>query len=339
MGVNPETIPIIAPLEFNPTAAFGPWFAGCATDILLMGVIIALAVEYWKVYAPDDRRRVKTLVATSMILSFLKSISVSATVWHKVIWGWGNYRAALTSTPWYAAIDPLFNTGISLIAQVFFLFRLRALLKGRIWTAALGLIVAFMILECVGHVIICVEIFYHDSWGSVRIYEEAEIVGMTGMIGTDVLLTISLCYTLLRSKTGVARTDSLITKLILLTLTTALLPTVADSIKIGIYLSLLGRTSSWITFSIIQSKLYTLSMLITLTVRNMLRKSEVVILPTSFELRDTVPSTRVKPTSNTGGNVTSAPRRSGGHSSSKVLACSSRVGHLWDHADLQEPYG
>ena len=93
-----------------------------------------------------------------------------------------------------------------------------------------------------------------------------------------------MCYSLFKSKTGVARTDSLINKLILISWSTALLPSVADIVKIALFFRYLRKSSSFITcvptfpldfqlpveadwtfrFALMEGKLYTLSMLITL---------------------------------------------------------------------------
>ncbi|KAH7098036.1 hypothetical protein BKA62DRAFT_814164 [Auriculariales sp. MPI-PUGE-AT-0066] len=274
-------------LSFDSAEAFGPWFVGSAMDLVLLGLIIALVIEYWRSSAVTDRCRVKALATASGFLSLLRSISVQATLWHKLVTGWGNVLMAETSTPWYAAIDPIFNgAGPAALVEI-----MRLMQRGTkiVWDTPGSAMELADHDDLTVHACETVQIFQIRAHVAVELAKNAELAANIGKISSDVLITASLCFSLFKSRVGIARTDGVLIKLIHLTWATALLPTICAIITVSLYFRYLLKSSSWITFDLMESKLYTLSMLITLNMRNVIRGSQVEPTPNlhTFELRDT----------------------------------------------------
>ncbi|KAH7093981.1 hypothetical protein BKA62DRAFT_834424 [Auriculariales sp. MPI-PUGE-AT-0066] len=258
----------LPPPTFRPDKAFGPWFVGMVVEVLLTGAAVSMAIDYWRMYALEDRKIIKSLVLSSIALCIAKSMQACAMLWHKLIDGFASYMMAKTSSPWYARIDPAFAISIILIAQTFFLLRLNSLLKN-VWRYALIPICLAMVCSFAGHVAITVQMFRmtgkHESWSYV-------------------VICSCFCFILSKSKTGMARTDSLVSRLVLLAWTTALLPAVCDLCKLTTYLVFGTKSSAFIAFSLSLPKLYTVAMLVTLNLRAALRTEEKFHISTDYQL-------------------------------------------------------
>ncbi|KAH7096150.1 hypothetical protein BKA62DRAFT_783652 [Auriculariales sp. MPI-PUGE-AT-0066] len=218
---------------------------------------------YWQM----DRRVIRGLVLASLLLALVKSFQISALIWHKLITGFSSYQIAVTSTPWYAELLPLSNVLEVLTAQSFFLLRLNDLLSYR-WRWVLLFIVMGMLVSLAWHIALIVSSTRGGGYDQIRITQQAELASAVSLVVTNIAITTCCCmHHLIIAKTGIKKADTLISKLIRLSWTTGAIPCICDIIKLGLYFDFLGHSASFIAFSIVEPKLYTLAMMINLNTR------------------------------------------------------------------------
>ncbi|KAL0960625.1 hypothetical protein HGRIS_005656 [Hohenbuehelia grisea] len=96
-------------------------------------------------------------------------------------------------------------------------------------------------------------------------------VGLGSAAACDIIIAMSLCFYLTRSRTGFKRTDSLITTLIAYSLTTGLITSVIASVAV-ITFAIMPTNFIWLSFFWILGKCYVNSFLAALNSRDSLRE-------------------------------------------------------------------
>ncbi|KAI9444546.1 hypothetical protein H4582DRAFT_1909655 [Lactarius indigo] len=119
----------------------------------------------------------------------------------------------------------------------------------------------------------CVTSFQEEKFSKLPKYMGLMIAQMSAAATADVLITGPLLYYLKKSKvTGIRRTNSLINRLIVWTVNTALLTGVVETAQMISWVSA-TKTLIFLPFHLILAKLYTCSMLAMLNGRRGLRQT------------------------------------------------------------------
>ncbi|KAF9468824.1 hypothetical protein BDZ94DRAFT_1152791, partial [Collybia nuda] len=231
---------------------------------------------------------IKSLVGAVWVFDTIHQGLISHTVYHYVITNYGK-PAMLNNMVWY--LEVLFNGFIGLLVQGFLALRVWRLSNQKIWL--IGVIVRFSFWVCT-----------QSSWNtsSMRLTTWVQLSKLKGLSMTvnvlaaaaDVLIAASLCYFLQCSRTGFKKSDTMISKLILFTVSTGLLTSIC---AIASLVSILfwGDTLIYVAFYF----MYSNSVLATLNARQAIRELGEDSEDLSFSLQPTFSK------SGTGGRIKS----------------------------------
>ncbi|KZV80267.1 hypothetical protein EXIGLDRAFT_845703 [Exidia glandulosa HHB12029] len=263
--------PIPAPhiLEMS----LGPWLWGPIADLILMGAIVHMVIDYWSRYRESDGKVYKSLVFLVLIFNLLKSFQAIGQLWWKFVIHFGDMYTVMFISPWYVQLDPFTVQMCNILAQLFFSIRLYRLLGGLRWL--LVPLVPSILMGLVGHIIMSVQAFNLTTVTDLQVFQTSMYVGLVGVMSADILITVSTSWYLLHSKTGFSRTDNLIFRLLHSTWITAALPSLSEFFNLIFYLTLVKKGDSlFMGFSYMSPKLYGVSMLYTLNSRQNFRSNE-----------------------------------------------------------------
>ncbi|KAJ7507868.1 hypothetical protein B0H11DRAFT_147767 [Mycena galericulata] len=246
-------------IDLNKT--FGALLIGVIAAVLLYGVTCVQAFYYFNNY--QDGLWAKTLVAVLWVLETVHSIFGCHAIYFFVITNYGN-PASLAKATWSAILTLLVSSFIMLLVHLFYAKRVWHMSRGNIFLTAL------IVMFALGHsgmgFVIAVRAF--------ELQDFAAFVKITGVVDsalslavvTDVLIAATLSYYLHTSRSGLARTDSLINRLLVYTINNGILTSAFDIITL---FQVTAEAHNLIFLAVFQvvGSLYTNSMLATLNSR------------------------------------------------------------------------
>ncbi|KAF7300994.1 Saposin B-type domain-containing protein [Mycena indigotica] len=268
-----ETIP---PLD----GLLGAAEIGGVVGTFLFGIGTLQTFNYFQDY-PSDGPILKTAVAILWFLELAHSIST----WH------GLYSINVTfygqlghllNPPQSLAISILFTGLVIPLVQTFYALRIRSL-SGR-WsiTAICSVLTSLRFVFSM----VLMSLFLHSAGFTVlhtdiKIYWVFTLVASLGPT-VDIITATSLCYLLWQKRTGstrIASTRRIVDDLILWTVETTAITCLAGIMQLIMFLTRDDLT--WITFYLLQPKLFSNSMLASLNNRKKLRSKNTIITVSS----------------------------------------------------------
>ncbi|KAJ8469624.1 hypothetical protein ONZ45_g16830 [Pleurotus djamor] len=240
-------------------------------DCFLFGITLSQTVVYFRQY-PNDKAILRYLVWFSLIVDTFHMVMVA-----EVVHFWYIYcrlperYEGLPSFHWALGASIIGTYLITSAVQCLYILRVSALNGAKAVIIALS---ALSILQLV---------FGFVLWGDLTVAKSLAAVHETmGQIGgsielaattvCDIGISVSLWYYLHRGRSGFARTENVVNKLILYTVNIGFLTSCASSLTLILWLTL-PENFIFITFTLIRSKLYVNSMLVTLNFRKTARKA------------------------------------------------------------------
>jgi len=208
-------------------------------------------------------------VAVVIALNVLHQALITHVVYIYTITGWGDL-ASLQVIGWNMIVEGIINGTIAFLVQSF--------LAWRVWRFSnhnrllIGVIALLVVAEFVA-LLACNALTFRfrvdmATWFATLVNFGVAINALA--VAGDILITASLCILLYRSRTGFRRSDTMISKLMLFTVNTGLLPCVsavasliANLVAKDTYINLL--------FFFFIGRLYTNSLLTTLNARKNIR--------------------------------------------------------------------
>jgi len=253
-----------APLTFAVPSldkTMGAMLIGCYFAVSLYGLISHQIYRYYRMY-PEDSPLLKAIVGTLWVLDTLHSILVMHICYFYLVQNYFDPLRLLEGT-WSLRISISLTGLITLIAHGFFSRRIY-IFSGNIWTP-----VAIMVISLIR--------FGFNLASTVMSYKNPTFDGFAHFIWiicitlglaiiSDVIITVSLCWYLQKSRTGFEKTDSIIDKLLLYSINTGLLTIVFNS-AVLICASVMKKNLIFVGLYFIISKLYTNSLLAVLNSR------------------------------------------------------------------------
>jgi len=174
---------------------------------------------------------------------------------------------------------------ISTPVQLFICWRINILNGSKLIT---GIIVFFALCSFVGGVAVTTCVTIIPEFTRIQEFEEAAIIWLSSSAIADIIITLSLVWSLHTHKTGNSESDSLINKIIRITLQTGALTTTFAILDVLMYVTI--KNSTWqFLWDFPLGKLYTNSLLSTLNARrsDLDRSAQPnVLFKTSQESRD-----------------------------------------------------
>ncbi|CAK5271954.1 unnamed protein product [Mycena citricolor] len=232
----------------------------------LYGVMSIQSYRYYHIFVKDPLW-IKTLVGGLWVLETLQLALIGSFLYFWVITNYAN-PAILADTTWTYNIGILITNTIVIIVQLFLARRVWILSKKNYLLT--GVIIALSLcyygLELEVKVrtfqLVKVELFYK--------FQTTASVGLGCAAVADLIIAVSLSWYLLRSRTGMEVTDSVVNKLILYAMNTGTLTAIVVLVDMVCFLTM-PKNLIHIAFNVVSGKLYTNSLLATLNYRDTVR--------------------------------------------------------------------
>ncbi|OBZ68460.1 hypothetical protein A0H81_11483 [Grifola frondosa] len=245
----------------------GAVLVGSLVAAYLSGTVSMQALFYYRLY-PDDSMRFKIIVSVIWVLDIMHTAMASASIWDYLIENWGS-DTIFDFIPWTIAFTISITATITFTVQFFYAYRVYSVSRGNLYITIPIVVFATARIGVAG--IATVEMIRLRSFEAFgREYGWAFALGLSLSSALDILVTVSLCVFLRRSRTGFSSMDRVINTLTLYTIQSGLLTCIVTIIALIFWLAI---PHSLVFFGIHLAicKLYSNSLLATLNARRSLR--------------------------------------------------------------------
>ncbi|KAJ6627488.1 hypothetical protein B0H10DRAFT_389486 [Mycena sp. CBHHK59/15] len=233
----------------------------------LYGVSCVQIWYYFNRYGSTDSWYIKFLVCLVFVFDSTHQALISHTVYWYVITNY-SHPEALVNLVWSILLEVLFNGFIGLIVQSFLTMRVWRLSNKNLTLTA---ITASLVLAEFGcSVAFTIQSLQLETW--TELGELKSLSMSVNVLGaaSDVIITSILVFYLHQSRTGFKKSDTMISKLIMFSVSTGLLTSIC---AVASLLSILlwGQTLIYVAFYFSLGRLYFNSVLATLNARKDIR--------------------------------------------------------------------
>ncbi|KAJ7167549.1 hypothetical protein C8R46DRAFT_1093376 [Mycena filopes] len=227
-----------------------------------LGFVLALGLKYWEEYAEDSMRK-RVFVLTIVLLSFLQTVLEDYKLWMVAVFRRGSWAG--TPLVW---TDFFLNGIISAMCEAFYIRRCWKMTGKSRWVLYPMALLWINVVGAQLYINITLGLdatFDPSTYATILIYLDAVL---------DMTVAAILITSLVKSKTGLEASNSVVHRVILLTLETALLPSIAMVIAVIIlHVVHHGHHNDLVLFFIFMTaKLYAIGLLRTLNARAKLRE-------------------------------------------------------------------
>ncbi|KAL1742044.1 hypothetical protein HDZ31DRAFT_66349 [Schizophyllum fasciatum] len=201
----------------DAAATLGVFLIGIALASAYYGITFLQACVYFRTF-PNDRRRMKALVAMVWLTETLSACCTCHAAYYYMVQHHGDINA-LMHTVWSLAIPSGSMTGMMVQA---FLARRVYILSGHNWGLTILIWCLAIAQGCMGWSI-AISSLLHPDGDEIKKYTELVPPTFAITAATDVVVTASLVYYLQIRKTGVEGTNGLVNRLIFMTVNSGLI--------------------------------------------------------------------------------------------------------------------
>lgn len=247
-----------------------PLLLGTVWNWTLYGVLVVQTYVYSYNF-PDDRRPLKLLVYAVFLLETLQTALSGSDLYHWFVSGFGNMD--LLSSPHLSAIDvPVIGSLVSLVVQLFFVYRIWVLSGKSSWLLCL-LICLVSTFDAIASFAGGVYAHVRGRFVTGRVLKIIALTWLGGNTLTDLLITGSMLYYLGRPRVGDSHFSKYaLAKIVRLTIETNIMTTtvgIVSLLMVSIY-----PDENWYTCpTAILGKLYSNTLLVSLNNRICIREA------------------------------------------------------------------
>lgn len=265
----------------NYTLDAGPQLLGYFLNWALFGVLNTQVYLYY-LYFPGDRRSLKAFVYGIYIYECVQTGLSTAGAFDQQVYHYGEV-ARLFSLPfvWFAV--PIMSAILSAVVQIFFAWRIYRLSRSLILPCAVVVLALFQMgAGTAGGVKM------HQLPSAVDLAPDHPALGawLVGTAVTDVVIAVTMTVLLLRVRTGVAKTDAIISNIVRLTVETGSLTATVAIVEAVLVLRRSFESSLLYECpALVLTKLYANTLLVNLNNREFLRREhrhnagESIVIP------------------------------------------------------------
>ncbi|KDR77721.1 hypothetical protein GALMADRAFT_155508 [Galerina marginata CBS 339.88] len=258
------------PVPYDALSLFGPLLVGAFLNAILYGACMVQCFTYYQTYK-KDRKGLKLLVLYLMLMETFNTIINIGLVFEPLVLKFGNPQAFIVA-PKMLILDAISTVFISTPVQFLAAWRIYVISESKVMPLIIGF---FGFCSLIGGSTLSIQVSFFREWAGFKIFDRAVIVWLTGSAAADIIITVSLCWTLYRWKTGMKATDDRVSKIVRLTMQTGLLTTIFALLDLIISLTV-HRVLLNFAWDLALSKLYTNSLLSTLNARGKWDDDDVV---------------------------------------------------------------
>ncbi|WOO83493.1 uncharacterized protein LOC62_05G007014 [Vanrija pseudolonga] len=260
MSSSPDEVAAAAPFAAHRRFWLGCFQAQVIIDTFLCGVFTVQLTQYWE-WQSKDRLWTRLVVITTAFLAYFITGFIMWNSSYDFVAHYGLYAQFFKGSviSWYG----FFNAITCVTTQGFFAHRAFHLTNrsyfvlGLVWVlilTTLGATLAIKVLESVGHSLSSTEV------------KIPVIIYMASTVCADFILTVTILYCLLQSKTGWDYTDKVIMRLVRMTVESQLPPTILAVVTLSIF-SRYPDSALSVMLQVIQSKFYCIGLMYSLNTR------------------------------------------------------------------------
>ncbi|KAG8679163.1 hypothetical protein FRC09_019208, partial [Ceratobasidium sp. 395] len=240
----------------------GPLLLGYLFNWGLFGILILQVYIYYLSF-PNDGRVIKSLVYGLFLVDCVQTALTTHNAWHFLSRGWGDLHV-LADPGWSWIAVPLLSGIVSATVQLFFAWRIWVLSKS---IPLAGLIVSIAVAQGLCAMYSGIKFAIINDVTKIASLFPSATVWLGGSALCDFIITISMVTFLARASTGFSQTDSVITKLIRMTVETGMVTTTAAITELILYLVYQHNNLHMIP-ALALAKLYTNTLLATFNSRS-----------------------------------------------------------------------
>ncbi|KAJ7635791.1 hypothetical protein DFH06DRAFT_1220420 [Mycena polygramma] len=244
---------------------YGPMLIGVFFNLILYGVLIGQMLTYYQVYKKDPtwmRLFVTYLAATETANTGLDMYMM----YQPLIL---NYGQKPVFFPTVFMTEPLCVVLVSMPIQIFFAWRIHQLTKSLCIPVIISV---FAVVSFAGGVWTATMVQVLKLFAKKPMLHNPALVWFLAACVADVLITISLVWTLRKKKTGFAATDSVVDKIIRTTIQTGMITALFSILDVAFFMSLPHEAVNFV-YDLSLSKLYSNCLLSTLNARQRLNSA------------------------------------------------------------------
>ncbi|KAF9511114.1 hypothetical protein BS47DRAFT_1487075 [Hydnum rufescens UP504] len=263
-------------INVNPVQVLGSSLFGNLLATLCFGVLTVQTSSYYYAF-PNDGRPVKLTVA---FLWTLEAVQVAFSTWSLYWWSVTNYRnpLALEWESWQFAVFQIGTVCSSVTVQTFFAYRVYSLSAN----LYIGVLVQVLVFLQFGFGVATFIKVHMNPERQVIVKEWTWLASWLAIQATtDIAITTCMCLLLRRRRTGFQKTDSVINRMVLYTISTGLVTGVLSCIDLVLF-ALPGRKFGAVVMGMLLAPSYSITMLANVHMRTALRAS--LDTPTPLEL-------------------------------------------------------
>ncbi|KAJ7864790.1 hypothetical protein B0H14DRAFT_3602132 [Mycena olivaceomarginata] len=235
----------------------------------LFGITISQAILYFRNYK-DDSLFLRALVASALLIDTFHFVMVVDVVhiWYLFCKLPQNY-ALLASFPWPLGASIIATYLITSMVQALYILRVYMLSKN-IWATGF---ISFLSLAQFGFgLFLWEDLFVANSLSALH-GTKGQVGGSVELAATtlcDISISVALWWYLHKGRTGFAKTEKMVDKLILYIVNLGILTSAASLLTLILWL-VMPNSFAFVSLTLIRSKLYCNAMLVTLNFRQTVR--------------------------------------------------------------------
>ncbi|KAI0648833.1 hypothetical protein C8Q79DRAFT_1007415 [Trametes meyenii] len=245
---------------------YGALFIGMCVCILLYGLTLHQTYRYFRLY-PDDRKWLKVFVLAILIIETGHTAMTAHLCYHYLVTNYFNPSALLSPSWSFRVLAPL-SVAAMFLCQSFYIRRVYMIGPQYRWLVAMAM--ALLLTELGFMIVLVWQAFKgHDVQDTKDVtWVVCAVYGLA--VSVDSLVTGVLITVLLKSRTGFKSTDSLIQTLVIYSINSGLVTSIAGMLSF-IFALVLSGNMIYTAIAYVATKLYANSVLAVLNTRKSLK--------------------------------------------------------------------
>ncbi|KAJ7246105.1 hypothetical protein B0H12DRAFT_1126802 [Mycena haematopus] len=246
----------------SPQALLAPYYFGVMLNTFLYGILVMQTISYYQDFK-KDKLWLRFFVLYLFVVETVNTGMCAATIYEPLVGEFGT-ASPMSRFPSLLPSQPVLEVAISVPVQFFYAWRLSVIMRNYFIPALIGMTSVTSMVGAVWTSIIVHQIKFYASKPKVN---TTALIWSCAASAADLIITVSLFWTLSRRKTGIKRTDDTINTIARHAIQTGLLTVTFGALDVGLFVALPNNTLSFF-FDFGLPKLYSNSLVSTLNARD-----------------------------------------------------------------------
>jgi len=241
---------------------FGPMLIGAFLNTILYGVLLVQTFIYWRTYR-NDSTWLRYFILYLVVVETLNTGMDIAIIYEPMVKRYATPHAT-KFVPLMLYAEPLMTGVISTPIQLFVAWRIKVISGS--WVMA-SIICFFATCSFIGSLAGTIAASLFPEYEQLQDFKPAIITWLTSSAAADVLITVSLVWSLYKRRSNVSKkTNAVVDRIIRLTVQTGLITAISAIVDVVTFTTVTHSTMNFV-FDFALGKLYTNSLLSTLNAR------------------------------------------------------------------------